>query len=288
MSTDRCSFRVDVRTREILYLQALESIPFELLPADDPQRIPVSYTRGEPVYYKTAETSLEDMRARAVWYCSYVAAGAYPQGSSFKETVLRDKYERFTDLRWIGVWANGKVLATARSLTADERGHFQIHNESAGFGPLALLPNCVYGERLPVSAEEIAATREVSAFAVDRGARTWQRDVLVGLIKLILNSFQEAGVKYAYSSIDESFFHLVNYMGLRLDQVGRKSFYMGSMVVPSFFKVQMMIDNLLPEHPALHAFISGGDEFPPGSRYAFYRRVRSSSTTASGGGQTPG
>ena len=285
MDTERRSYRFDVRTRETLYRRALESIPFQLLPKDDPQRLPVGHNRGDPVYYKTVETPLEDTRARAVWFCSYMAAGAYPEGSSFEETVLQDQYECCTDRRWVGTYANGKVVATARSLKADEVGHFQIHSESAGFGPLALPPNSIYGERLPESTEEIEATREVSAFAVDLEGRTWQRDVLVGLIKVILNSFQETGVRYAYSSIDESFFHLVNYMGLRLEQVGRRSLYMGSIVVPSFFQVQAMIDNLLPEHQALHAFMVGGDEFPPGSRYAFYRRVRSRQTAANGGGR---
>ncbi|MGQ9675593.1 MAG: hypothetical protein ACUVX1_08000 [Chloroflexota bacterium] len=285
MGTERRSYRVDVRTREKLYRRALESIPFQLLPKDDPQRLPVGHNRGDPVYFKTVETPLEDTRARAVWFCSYMAAGAYPEGSSFEETVLQDQYECCTDRRWVGTYANGKVVATARSLKADEVGHFQIHSESAGFGPLALPPNSIYGERLPESTEEIEATREVSAFAVDLEGRTWQRDVLVGLIKVILNSFQETGVRYAYSSIDESFFHLVNYMGLRLEQVGRRSLYMGSIVVPSFFQVQAMIDNLLPEHQALHAFMVGGDEFPPGSRYAFYRRVRSRQTAANGGGR---
>lgn len=274
MSTDRRAYRVDVRTRETLYRQALESIPHKYLPRDDVQRSTTARSLREPLYYKQVETPLEDARARSVWYCSYVAAGSYAPDRSFEDTVLSDPYENLTDVRWIGMSSSGKVLATARTLKPDERGHFQIHNEKAGFGELALPPDTIYGPSLPNTPEQIAVTREVSAFALDIGARTWHRDALLGLIKTILNGFQEAGIIYAYSSIDESFFLLVNHMGLRLEQVGRKSYYMGGVTVPAFMVVEKMIENLLPDHPALHAFIAGGDEFPPGSRYSFYRRVR--------------
>lgn len=282
MDTERLAYRIGVRAREALYRRALDSIPSDYLPRHDVQRAWGNCPQGQAIYYKTVENSLEEARARVIWYCSYVAAGIYDPDKGFERAVLGDPYETFTDVRWIGILPDGKVIATARSLKADDLGRFQIHDENAGFGSLSLPEGSLYGSRLPEAPDEWTVTREISAFAVDLAARSWRRDALIGLIKVVLNDFQDSGVANVYTSIDESLFLLVNHMGLRLEQVGRKNYYMGSVVVPAFFQPARLIENLMPDHPALHHFMTWRGEFPPESRYAFYHCGSSPVSPASG------